>query len=175
MEPDLGDIKRKIEEGRDFLDKIIQKIPGYKGYIEKSEMYDADRIIRNFMSDKLIVFKKSVDSVMTSALKGDLKNFLPELDSLNLVLERVLKKCKFADYGTTSSLSGAEVTIEDQDRILEYDWNLLQVLDEIAKEIEKMLPIETDKLSQMIDMIKKKIDGFEKSFDLRKSVILEVF
>ena len=50
MEPDLDGIKKKVEEGRDLLDRIMLKLPGFKGYVEKSEKYDADMIIRNFLS-----------------------------------------------------------------------------------------------------------------------------
>jgi hypothetical protein len=173
MQPDLGDIRRKIEEGRDFLDNLMLKVPGFKGYVEHSEVYDADRIIRNFMSDRIIDFKKVVDSSLGELVKSGEGKLLPELDSLNLILERVLKKTKYADYAS-SSFSGIKVTVEDQDRILGYDWNLVQVLDEVGGFVERMRSTDSKELLALIKDIKKRIDDFEKAFDGRKSVILEV-
>lgn len=173
MQPDLGDIKRKIEEGRDFLDNLMLKIPGFKGYVEHSEIYDADRIIRNFMSDKLIDFKKAVDSAMGTSAKSGAGDLLPELDSLSIVLERVLKKTKYADYAS-SSFSGIKVTTEDQDRILSYDWSLIQVLDEVEKFVGRFQSSDAKELLAVIGEVKKKIGDFERAFDGRKSVILEV-
>ncbi len=173
MQPDLGDIRRKIEEGRDFLDNLMLKVPGFKGYVEHSEVYDADRIIRNFMSDRIIDFKKVVESSLGELVKSGEGKLLPELDSLNLVLERVLKKTKYADYAS-SSFSGIKVTPEDQDRILGYDWNLVQVLDEVGGFVDGMRSTDSKELMALIKDIKKRINDFEKAFDGRKSVILEV-
>ncbi len=173
MQPDLGDIRRKIEEGRDFLDNLMLKVPGFKGYVEHSEVYDADRIIRNFMSDRIIDFKKAVESSLGELVKSGEGKLLPELDSLNLVLERVLKKTKYADYAS-SSFSGIKVTPEDQDRILGYDWNLVQVLDEVGGFVDRMRSTDSKELMALIKDIKKRINDFEKAFDGRKSVILEV-
>jgi hypothetical protein len=173
MQPDLGDIRRKIEEGRDFLDNLMLKVPGFKGYVEHSEVYDADRIIRNFMSDRIIDFKKVVVSSLGELVKSGERKLLPELDSLNLILERVLKKTKYADYAS-SSFSGIKVTVEDQDRILGYDWSLVQVLDEVGGCVERIQSTDSKELMALIKDIKNRIDDFEKAFDGRKSVILEV-
>jgi hypothetical protein len=102
MEPDIDDIKKKLEGGRDFLDNLMMKIPGFKGYVEQTELYDADNIVRSFMAERFMKFKKSVDAAMSEALKRSEQQVLPDLDSLNLLLERVMKKCRYADYGSSS-------------------------------------------------------------------------
>ena len=46
MQPDLNNLKSKIQANRDFITKIAVGLPGFKGYVEKAENYDADRMVR---------------------------------------------------------------------------------------------------------------------------------
>lgn len=171
MDPDIDDIKKKLEGGRDFLDNLMMKIPGFTGYVEQTELYDADNIVRTFMAERFMRFKKSVDAAMSEALKRSEQKVLPDLDSLNLVLERVMKKCRYADYGS-SSFSGVRITAEDQERILAFDWSLTLMLDEIETLMGRLSS--SGELVDAIAAVKEKIADFEHSFEKRKSVILEV-
>jgi hypothetical protein len=173
MAPDMGDIKGKIEGGRDFLGRLMTKIPGFQGYTETAEKYDADRVIRNFMADRIGGLKRTVSSAMKDLSKKAGHDILSDLDSLNTVLERNLKKCQFADYGN-KSFSGVSMTLEQQDKLIAFDWNLIFRLDEIAVEFDKLAGIEPAAVAGIIAGISAKITEFEKDLEKRKSVILEV-
>ncbi len=173
MQPDLENIKNKVEQNRDFVGRISSKLPGFKGYAEKSEMYDVDRIMRNFLSEKIQTFKNDLN-LLSSALfnKGTTEN-LSEIDTLGTNFERVQKKCQYADYGSTATLSGAKISDEDQNRLLEYDWRLINTLEEFTPKMKEIQDDGADIKSLLTD-ISTKLRDFEKSFDDRKNVLMEV-
>lgn len=173
MSPDINDIKRNIEGQRDLLSRIITAVPGFQGYVETGEKYDADRVIRNFMADKILAFKQTVSGAMRDMQKSVVHDVLSRLDSLGTVLERILKKCQFADYGK-KSFTGVTMTPEQQDKLLAYDWNLIFRLDEIGTEFDRLSGVEPGAVSGIVADILKKLNEFEKEIDGRKSVILEV-
>ncbi len=171
MQPDLDNVKKRLDGSRDFVDKLLAKVPGFTGYFEKGAMYEADRIIRNFTAERLLTLKRDISAVMSETVqKGD-KSALSDLDSLNTVLERIYKKVKNADYTTSASFSRAQITQDDNNRLLEYDWRLITGLDEVEAMVKKMKEAFT---ADQIKPVRLKVEDFEKSFDDRKNVILEV-
>ncbi|HPS58060.1 MAG TPA: hypothetical protein PK514_08130 [Spirochaetota bacterium] len=174
MQPDLNSLKNKLQANRDFITRIAIGIPGFKGYIEKAENYDADSMIRAFISDKISTAKKTL-----AMLSGDLSreaelSALPELDSLGNVLEGLFKKVQYAEYGASGPFSKLKITEEDQNRLLEFDWRLIAQFDEVLTLATGLQTLRSDALKSALKSVKTRILEFEKTFDERKYVIMEV-
>jgi len=174
MQPDLENIKKKIVESKDFLDRIMSKLPGFAGYVEKAEMHDADRMVRNFIADKIQKFKNDLNSFSGQALKSGAQEALNAIDGISIVLERFLKKSRFADYGTSASQPRAKVSELDLNRLLEYDWRMIASLDELEEAAAKIFSAGAGELLNLLNDYKSKIIEIEKKFEERKSVLLEV-
>ncbi len=174
MKPDLNNLKKRIEESRDFIDRIALGIPFFKGYLIKSENYDADSMIRAFLADKLFAVKKNLNSLSTEILKKGDYETLKDIDSLSHLVEGLLKKVQFAEYGTSGVFSKAKITEDDQNRLLEYDWRLLSSMDELVESADNLLSPGCESLPEGIKSVAGMIADFESAFNERKNVILEV-
>jgi len=174
MQPDLNNLKAKIQANRDFIDRITVQLPGFKGYVEKSENYDADRMIREFISDKVLSAKKSLNILASDMVKSGEIATIQEIDSIQNLLEGLLKKVQYADYGAAGAFSKIKITEDDQNRLLEYDWRLISAFDEINGITGKLQSIEGEAFLQELKNMKQKIRDFDKSIDDRKYVIMEV-
>jgi len=174
MQPDLNNLKAKIQSNRDLIDRITTGLPGFKGYVEKSENYDADKIIRNFIADKILSAKKNLGVISGDIVRSGNFTVTQDFDSLSNLLEGLLKKVEFADYGVSGGFSKIKITEEDQNRLLEYDWRLITAFDEVFKLFANLSTLQGEALTAEISSIKTKIREFEKNFDDRKYVIMEV-
>lgn len=174
MQPDLNNLKAKIQSNRDFIDRITVQLPGFKGYVEKSENYDADRMIREFIADRIRSSKKSLNVISGDLVKGGEISTIQEIDSVQNLLEGLLKKVQYADYGVSGGFSKIKITEEDQNRLLEYDWRLISAFDEINTAAGKLATLQSDTILQELRNLKQKIRDFDKSIDDRKYVIMEV-
>ncbi len=174
MQPDLNNLKAKIQANRDFIDRITTSLPGFKGYVEKSENYDADRMIRSFITDKILSVKNSLGVISGENVKSGNLSVTQEIDSLLNLLEGLVKKVEYADYGAGGTFSKVKITEEDQNRLLEYDWRLITAFDEVGKTVAALQNLQGDALAAEIKSIKTKIREFDKNFDDRKYVIMEV-
>lgn len=174
MQPDLMNIKNKIEASRDLVDRITMKLPGYKGSVEKSERYDADKIVREFLTDRIQSFKNEMTAFFAeTGRKGDVMR-LSELESLNLNLEKLHKKFKYAEAGSQAVLAKMKMTDEDHVRLIEYDWRLISSIDEYKDLIEKLKNSSDADFTATLAAVRTKLNDFERSFDERKNVLLEV-
>ncbi len=173
MQPDLENLKNKVAANRDLVDRITAKLPGFDGYVEKSEMYSADTIIRGFMTDRLKRFKSDIHTLSSDLFKDGKTDVLPEIDSLSLNLEKITKLCQYADYGSSGSLSKVKVTEEDMNRLLEYDWRLISRLDDTEKLVEDLRKGEGETKAKLREL-RDNLRDFERALDDRKNVLLEV-
>jgi len=174
MQPDLNNLKAKIQANRDFIDRITTALPGFKGYVEKSENYDADKMIRSFISDKVLSAKKTLGVISGDNVRNGNLGVTQEIDSLSHILEGLVKKVEYADYGVSGGFSKIKITEEDQNRLLEYDWRLISTFDEIYKLFANLSSLQGDPFKAEINSIKSRLRDFEKNFDDRKYVIMEV-
>jgi len=174
MQPDLNNLKAKIQANRDFIDRITVSLPGFKGYVEKSGNYDADRMIRSFIADKIFSAKNSLGVVSGDNVKNGNLGAAQEFDSLSNLLEGLVKKVEYADYGASGTFSKIKITEEDQNRLLEYDWRMITAFDQIGKLVSNLSSLQGDLLTAELKNIKTKIREFDRNFDERKYVIMEV-
>ncbi|HOP65034.1 MAG TPA: hypothetical protein PK358_06380 [Spirochaetota bacterium] len=174
MQPDLNNLKEKIQANRDFIDKITVQIPFFKGYVEKAENYDADRMVREFIADKILSAKKGFIVMSGDLVKSGEIPVIQEIDSIQNLLEGLLKKVQYADYGVSGGFSKIKITEDDQNRLLEYDWRLISAFDEINTMTGQVQSMQGDALAAELKNIKQKIRDFEKNIDERKYVIMEV-
>ena len=174
MQPNIDDVKKKIQANRDLVDRITVKFPGFRGYVEKAESYDADRILRNLLSDRIQGFKNEIHAKCAELEKKQDRANLPDLDALSIQMETVIKKCRYADFGAASTASGITISEDDKNRLLEYDWRLISSLDDLEKDVSAVRAAAPENPGEVISRIADTLGKFEKNFDERKNVLLEV-
>lgn len=174
MQPNLGNLKKRIRENRDIIDRISAKLPGFKGYADRADSHDADAIIRNLLADRIRKFKNVINAKSLELAKRGEYLTLPDFESLDIELETVVKKCQHAGSGASASLSRIAVTGDDMARLLEYDWSLITAIDDLEKMADEIRTASADNLGAVTREFASKLKEFEKNFDERKNVLLEV-
>ena len=174
MKPDLDKLKERISANRDLVDRITRQLPGYEGYVEKTEMYNADRIVREYSAGQLKKLKDELESHSAEMFRAKRTAILADLEPLTLLIEKVYKKCLHADYGSTASLSRIKLGPDDMNRLLEYDWRLVDRLAAVGGLAGSLESLADDELKKKYGEIKNMIRDFDKALDDRKDVIMEV-
>ncbi len=133
-------LRSRTASGRNALDRLMLRLPGFRGYIEYTERYTSDRLLRELIAERIIRCKERVGLFMRGlAQRGDIK-LLPEVDALTAAMETLVKTAQAADFGASSSFSNSKFrySSEDQDRLLEYDAGLLSQLEGIEAAVERI-------------------------------------
>ncbi len=168
-------LKSRTTSGRNALDRLMLRLPGFRGYIEYTERYTSDRLLRELIAERLIQCKAGIGIFMRGlAQKGDIK-LLPEIDALTAALETLVKTAQAADFGASSSFSNSKFRYskEDQDRLLEYDASLLSQLEGIEAAVERISEPNAD-VSASIESIRALLYGFGSLLSERKMKLLGV-
>jgi hypothetical protein len=159
---------------RGFLDRLTEKLPGYRGYIDRDARQEADRIHREFVSKTIFEQKDKVQEAINDFMEegGDLM-ILPKFEKVSNRIDTVAQKIRSAAYGSAKLFGASSVSEEELRRLHEFDLGLVDAADEIAREVGGLSDVLEDKakLKSKIKEILKTLDRVQEHFDQREKII----
>ena len=168
----------KVKGEMRLSERILAEIPGFRGYKEKEIRRESDRIIRNHLYRKLNQAKEELRRVFQKLSDYRRYEFLTDMDRLMARLDRIAEKINHASYGYTGFFDAVKVEEPDLDRMIKFDAELLDDVEEIVKASSAFkADIEASKFDaakKHIEKVGGLIETLEKTFDERREVILGV-
>jgi len=152
----MEDLRKRIEQMENQYQKIIEKIPGFAGYFAREKRRTADKLLRQYLADRL---RKTKDELLS---KGDLLlkkgnfNTLGELNELIKKFQLVLDKMEYAPYGYSGFFGPVKVDTEILDKLYTVDASLLSLIEDS----EKTASDETKTTKEIISIMKNKLKEF---------------
>lgn len=132
--------KEKDEGVMNRLGRLMDKIPGFKGYREKKERREADRELRESMATKLDKMRTALGGV-SETLSADIVLAIDHAEPLGRVDNRLMGligKIKDAPSGYSSFFDANQIDEEDLDRLYIFDSALLAYIEEIGDQINAL-------------------------------------
>jgi hypothetical protein len=172
----MTDLYTRIVSQRHGLEKIVSKIPGFRGYAEMNARREADRQIRNHivglqkqeMQRLIAVERKKVGA-------GDL-GFAMRTKSLKTQFQVLIDKVNTAMPGYSGFYAAIKVGPEELEKIYAFDVAQLQYVDDIRDGITALESATTD-----ADAVEKGVVHLEavvaeaaNAFGLRDNVVLGI-
>ena len=171
----MNDILQRISSEADFFKKILAKIPGFNGYIERSERRAADKLLRESIADRFESQWGRISAIQSQAISDGNIEMIDELEAPALKLRQFIDRIRTASYGYAGFFDAIKVKTEELDEIYQYDYALLAMEEEVARAIDNVeSSMGTDglpaALRHLTTLAQETIDAFEK----RKEVIVNM-
>ena len=165
----MPDPKQHAED-RNLVEKILRKIPGFRGYLEKEYRRDSDRLQREWLVDRLEQSKRGIDSATRSLVDAGQIDVLPEFDRLRGKLDTLIARIRGAMRGYSGVFDLVRVDEAVLDRVYEFDAQLIDRVDGLANAIED-LPNFTGKVSEQVRAIRNTVDSIDEAWDGRDDIL----
>jgi hypothetical protein len=127
------DILGKARSQQNILERIANRIPGFKGYREKELRRDADRIEREYMARQLEECRKALDAWSTDATRSGALDAINDIETARKRLDKVVARIRFADRGYAGFFDAVKVDEEALARVYAFDDALLAYVDAIRE------------------------------------------
>jgi hypothetical protein len=128
----MDPILDKARAGQNFLEKIANAIPGFKGYREKELRRDADRLQREHLAARLDQNKRALDEIANAATRSGSLDVINDIETARKRLDKVANRVRYADRGYGGFFDTVKVDEEMLDRVYQFDLSLLDGVDAIA-------------------------------------------
>jgi uncharacterized phage infection (PIP) family protein YhgE len=163
----MADLLDRIPHDADALNKLLDLIPGYKGYREREERRTADRLLRDHLvglvddiRQKLTGFQRELQS------RGEFKP-VTDLDRIGRRLTRARDRLDHAPYGYAGFLDAAQVNEAELGRLYDYDLALKQTLAQIEAAADAVTGGTQQDFDQALRQLGDEIEEFSRMLDHR--------
>ncbi len=163
----MDDLRKKIDEGENWYQKLIEKIPGFAGYFEREKRRTADKLLRDYLANRL---RESKDTLMKKAnelFKAHDFDTLNELNDLVKHFQMVIDKIQYSPHGYSGFFGAIKVDTPQLDRLYSIDATLLSLIEET----ESIIKDSSKTTKEQINLIKEELKKFEEKITERQNAL----
>jgi hypothetical protein len=168
----MSELYDKISSDQDPLTKIIGKIPGFDGYIERQTRRRADQALRDVIAAHFADLRTRVGVIQQDfAGEGELE-YLDDLETAATKLQTFIDKVHHAAHGYSGFFDAVKINEEELAQLYQFDAALLDMEDEIGRAIDNIeASVGTDGLAAAVRHLVGLTRDLVNTFDRRDEVI----
>ena len=166
----MAGIEERIQEDKNWLERLLEKIPLVKGYKKKETKRAADKIERLYVAEQLDACLDKLDAVKLDLIKSGGMDAMGEVDVSMRKLRTVRDRVQFADYGYAGLMDPVKVGAEKLDELMAFDRTLETDAAAIA-ELADALTASSPSLRTDVGLLNSKIEALDARFSERERLI----
>lgn len=174
----MSDILEKVTGDQDFFKKILVKIPGFKGYIERGDRRLSDKILREKIASEFEAHYQRVSSLQRDLISQGELQYIDDLEASALKLRQFIDRVKTASYGYTGIFDAIKIKQDELDQVYQYDFALLALSDQVASAVDNVeTSIGTEGLDAALRHLRtvsqQCVDAFNKRSEVMQGITTE--
>jgi hypothetical protein len=169
----MSDILGRVVDGQDIFKRLLEKIPGFKGYVERTNRRSADKLLRETIASRFDMFGQRISSVQRDLISQGGLAWVDDLEAAAVKIRTFTDRVRTATYGYAGFFDAVKVNTEELNQIYQYDLALMQSGDEVERAIDNVeASLGTDGLPASIRNLTQLAQKCIEAFDKRAQVIL---
>lgn len=162
-----------MNDQRNWLEKLGDKIPGYGGYAARERRREIDKLHREHLADRLRAAKQPLSDAVRELTSGGRLMEIGPLDRAQKKLDQAENRVRFASYGYGGFFDVVKVEEAQLDRLYQFDLALVERVEAIEQHGRELGGKATtaEGLKQAATELERAIDELNRAFDERQRVI----
>ncbi len=130
----LNDFVNSSEKSK--FEKLLEKIPGIRGYKEKEARRDTDKLVREAIARRFEEQWNRIAGLQRDLLKGGDLIFVGDLESAAIKIRQFIDRVKTASYGYAGLLDAVKVDDAALQQLYDYDLYLFKLEDSVKSAVD---------------------------------------
>jgi hypothetical protein len=169
----MDDLLGKVTSNLDIFKKIAGKIPGFSGYVERQTRRDADKLLRETLSDRFRELEGQVSALQRDFISQGEIGYLDDLEASAIKLRTFADRIRTASRGYSGLFDAVKINEEELAKIYNYDAAMVDLVDEVTRAIEHVAAsVGSDGLNAAIRNLESKTQECIDTFNRRDEIIL---
>ena len=168
----MSDLFETVKGGQDIFKKLLSYVPGFSGYVERTNRRAADKLLRD-----QVALKYSELAGRTSRMQKDIADagqidFLDDIDSVGLKLRTFADRIKNASYGYSGFFDAVKINEKELAQIYAFDAAFFELGDQISSGLDNVeAAIGSDGLKAAIRAVNDLARQAGETYDRRYQII----
>lgn len=134
----MSDLFDQVTEDQDPLTRLISKIPGFGGYIERENRRSADKLLREATADRYQEIWKKIGDLQKDLAGQSKLEYLDDLENAAMKVQTFMDKIRTASYGNSGFFDAIKINEDELASLYEFDLALLESADEVQRALENV-------------------------------------
>ncbi len=171
---DLKDqIYQKVTGSMDIFKKLASKIPGFKGYVERQNRRDSDKLIRDTIFRRFRELEGRVSEIQVDFINQGKLEYTDDLEKAALRLRTFADRVHTAPRGYAGLFDAIKINEAELTKLYEFDAALLDKTDEVSRAIDNVqASVGTDGLPAAIRNLQSVSKDCIKVYDRRQEMVV---
>ncbi len=168
----MSDLFETVKGKQDIFAKLLSYIPGFKGYVERSQRRAADKLLRNQVALKYSELTKRTSRLQKDIAEAGQLDFLDDVDAIGLKLRTFTDRIKNASYGYSGFFDAVKINEKELAQIYTFDTAFFQLATQISNGLDNIeAGIGGDGLKSAIRAVDDLARQVGETFDRRYEII----
>jgi hypothetical protein len=132
------DFLERIKGAMGGLEKFVAAVPGYKGYKEKEQRREGDKLLRDYLVRQFEEQQRKLNDQKLQLLSSGLIELVDDLDRASTRLESFIIKIRTASRGYAGLFDAIKVNEEELDALYNFDNALLEGVPRLEASISNL-------------------------------------
>jgi len=127
----MDPILDKARAAQNALERLMNSVPGFKGYRERDLRRDADRLQREHISARLEDGKKALNQVAAALTRGGDLDVINDVETARKRIDKVSNRIRYAERGYSGFFDAVKVDETILAKVYAFDMGLVEDVDGI--------------------------------------------
>jgi hypothetical protein len=165
----------KVTGDTDPFKRIMSKVPGFGGYVERQSRRDSDKLIRDIIFKRFRELEARVSGIQRDFIDQGQIKYVDDLERAALQMRTFADKVRTAARGYSGLFDAVKINEAELARLYEYDAAMLELADEVERAIDNVeASVGTDGLPAAIRHLETTARLSVETFEKREEVFMEV-
>lgn len=168
----MTDMFDKVTAQQDVIRKLLGKIPGFKGYFERENRRNSDKIVRDMIATRFDEIWNRVSTLQRELIRAGNLQTVGDLEFAAIKIRQFSDRIEKASYGYSGFFDAVKVNEAELAQVYQYDLSMLDLVEQVGKAVDNVeFSFNTEGLPAAIRNLVTLSDQAVQTFDRRSEVI----
>jgi len=170
----MTDGYQEAKQRRNMLERLGEKIPGFRGFQDRELRRDVDKMQREHLSAQVLGLKRRIRLKVQEATDVGQIGALTGLDRLERRLDGLSQAVRFTDYGASGFFDAVKIYDEELEKLYQFDLSLLDDLATLESAVAAIPGPQGDGFDAAVSHALGLVGALEEKWAGRKQVVSDI-
>jgi len=134
----IEQIFNQVTGDMDPFKKILSKIPGFSGYMERQNRRDSDKLLRETVASRFEEQWQRISGLQRDFISQGEIAYVDDLEAAAIQLRTFADRVRRATRGYSGLFDAIKINEEELAKLYQYDAAMLQLADEVGRAIDNV-------------------------------------
>jgi hypothetical protein len=132
----MSDFFEKVSNQVDPFKKLVGYIPGFKGYVERQNRRDADKLLRDTVARRFEEHWKRTSNLQTDLVSNGMIEYVDDLERAAIKLRTFIDKITTAPRGYSGLFDAVKINEAELQALYQFDAAFFDLSDQIGRALD---------------------------------------